>query len=323
MGGTSCEREISLMSGQNVLDALLRKNIDAYAIDVDEKNIIQQLQTNKPDRAFITLHGTNGEDGIIQSLCEILEIPYTGSNVAASALTMDKYRCNLFWKSLGLPILPSVLLNEYELNKNIFLNPRLRGDDGKECGDDDRRGKVFSPVVRGNESWCVKPVQSGSSCGISKIKNISQLPAAYKLAKQYDSRIMIEPWIEGREFTVGILGDEALPIIELTTPEDHFYDYEAKYFSEKTGYIIPCDLSIKEQKKLQDITLQAFKLAGCSYWGRADFVQDKKGQFWLLEVNTIPGLTTHSLVPMAAKHIGIDFDELIVKILEFTLSDTK
>lgn len=299
MGGTSCEREVSLMSGKNVLDALLRNSIDAYAIDVD-KNIIKKLQSNKPDRAFIALHGTNGEDGVMQGVLEMLNIPYSGSGIAASALTMDKYRCGLFWQSLRLPVLPSMLLTENKLNEDIFFDPRLRGDD------------IY-------DSWCVKPIDSGSSVGVSRVKDISQLSAAYNLARQHSSQVMIQPWIVGREFTVGILGAEALPVIEIVAPQNCFYDYEAKYFSDKTGYIIPCNLTAEEQKILQDLAMQAFISSGCRHWGRVDFMQDKKGRFWLLEANTIPGLTSHSLVPMAAKYIGINFDDLILKILGFTI----
>lgn len=294
MGGTSCERAVSLMSGQNVLDALLRNGVDAYAIDVD-KNIIKKLQSNKPDRVFIALHGTNGEDGVIQGVLEMLNIPYSGSGIAASALTMDKYRCGLFWQSLGLPVLPSAILNE-----DGGLDPRVRGDDKYD-------------------NWCVKPIDGGSSVGVSRVTDIAQLAEAYNLAKQHGSQVMIQPWIVGREFTVGILGAEALPVIEIVAPQNCFYDYEAKYFSDKTGYIIPCNLTVQEQNKLQDLAMQAFISSGCRHWGRIDFMRDKQGQFWLLEANTVPGLTSHSLVPMAAKHIGISFDELIIKVLGFTI----
>lgn len=291
MGGTSCEREVSLMSGQNVLAALLRKGIDAYAIDVGE-NIIEQLQANRPDRAFIALHGTNGEDGVIQGILEELNIPYPGSGVAASALTMDKYRTKLVWQSFGLPVLPSTLLNNTDdLNFDLPL--------------------------------CVKPTDSGSSYGVTKITDISQLSEAYEFAKQYGSEVMVEPWIDGREFDVGILGDDALPVVEIIPQEQSFYDYEAKYFSDKTGYKCPCNLTKEEQQQIQNIALQAFQTTGCRDWARVEFIQNKTGKFWLLEINTITGLTTHSVVPMAAKQIGIDFDELIVKVLEFTLNVTQ
>jgi D-alanine-D-alanine ligase len=289
MGGTSCEREISLMSGQNVLEALLRRGIDAYAIDVGE-NIIEQLQAQKPDRAFIVLHGKNGEDGVIQGILEKLNIPYPGSGVTASALTMDKYRTKLVCQGQGLPVLPSILLNETNLSITQFDLP-----------------------------ICVKPTDSGSSYGVTKITDISQLPKAYELAKQYGSEVMVEPWIEGREFDVGILGNEALPVVEIIAPKDTFYDYQAKYFSDQTGYKCPCDLAEEEQQRIQNIALQAFHATSCCDWARVEFIQDKNGKFWLLEINTITGLTTHSVVPMAAKHIGIDFDELIVKVLAFSL----
>jgi len=293
MGGISCEREISLMSGQNVLDALLRKKINAYPIDVGA-DIIEQLQTTKPDRAFIALHGINGEDGVIQSILEILNIPYATSGVAACALTIDKYCSNVYWKSLGLPVLSSMILH----------------------GNDD-----FAEIVKKfGFPLCVKPVNNGSACGVTKITDISQLPQAYEFAKQYDFKIMVQPWIEGREFTIGILGEQVLPIVEIVTPEGEFYDYDAKYFKQNTGHLCPCDLSKTQQQEMQNIALKAFQTAECRYWGRVDFMQDRLGKPWLLEVNTIPGMTIHSNFPIAAKQIGIDFDELIVKILEFTLT---
>lgn len=292
MGGTSCEREVSLMSGQNVLEALQRKGVDAYPIDLGQ-NIIEQLQINRPDRVFIALHGPNGEDGIIQSVLEVLDIPYCSSGVIASTLTMDKYKSKLFWKSLELPILPLMILNEK--------------DD-------------FAKIVKQFDfPLCVKPTDSGSSLGISKITSVAQLPKAYKLAKQYGSQVMVEPWIEGREFDVCILGSKALPIVEIVPPKGSFYDYEAKYFSDKTKYICPCNLSAEEQKQLQIMALKAFQSSDCRYWSRVEFMQDKNGKFWLLEINTIPGLTLHSIVPLAAKQAGINFDDLIYKILGFTL----
>jgi D-alanine-D-alanine ligase len=292
MGGTSSEREVSLMSGQNVLEALQRKGVDAYSID-QGLDIIGKLQTNKPDRVFIALHGTNGEDGVIQGLLEILHIPYTSSGVIASALTMNKYRSKLFWKSLGLPVLPLVILNE--------------------------KDDIAEFVKQFGFPLCVKPINSGSSLGVSKIISIAQLPKAYDLAKQYGSQVMVEPWIEGREFDVCILGNEALPIVEIIPPQGSFFDYKAKYFSDKTKYICPCNLSGEEQDQLQTMALKAFHASDCRYWSRIEFLQDKNGKFWLSEINTIPGLTLHSIVPLAAKQSGINFDDLIYKILGFTL----
>ncbi|KPJ67539.1 MAG: hypothetical protein AMJ43_04635 [Coxiella sp. DG_40] len=292
MGGASSEREVSLISGQNVLEALRRKGVDAYPIDPIQ-NIIEQLQINKPDRVFIALHGPNGEDGIIQSVLEVLNIPYSSSGTIASALTMDKYRSTLFWKSLELPVLPLVILDE----ESDFA-------------------ETIEPF---DFPLCVKPTNNGSSLGVSKITTVTQLPKAYKLAKQYGSQVMVEPWIEGREFDVCILGNEVLPIVEIIPPKGSFYDYKAKYFSEETKYICPCDLSDEEQKQLRIAALKAFRSAGCRYWSRVEFMQDKDGKFWLLEINTIPGLTLHSIVPIAAKQAGVNFDDLIYRILGFTL----
>ncbi|MCK4869643.1 MAG: D-alanine--D-alanine ligase [Gammaproteobacteria bacterium] len=291
MGGDSAEREVSLVSGKCALDALLRKGVHAYAIDVD-KTVVDQLLARRPDRVFIALHGTKGEDGVIQGLLEVMDIPYASSDVASSSLTMHKLRSNLFWKGIGLPVIPTKVISKDDslaaLNKNFSF-----------------------PV-------CVKPACSGSSCGISKVETVDEIPAAYAYAKKFSEEVMLEPWIEGREFSVGILGDEALPVIEITTSAG-FYDYNAKYKNDNTGYLCPCDLDLSVQKKMQEIALAAFHTAGCRYWGRVDFLQDANGKIWLLEVNTIPGLTSHSLVPKAAEHVGINFDELIWKILAFTL----
>ncbi len=292
MGGTSCEREVSLMSGQNVLEALRRKGVNAYPID-QGLDVIEQLRVNRPDRVFIALHGTNGEDGVIQSLLEILHIPYTSSGVIASALTIDKYRCGLFWKSLGLPVVPLAILDKLDNFAEVI--------------------KQFGFPL------CVKPINNGSSLGVSKITSVAQLPKAYKLAQQYGSQVMIQPWIEGREFDVFILGNEVLPIVEIVPPKGNFFDYKAKYLSDKTEYICPCDLSTEEQKQLQNIAMKAFQSAGCRYWSRIEFLQDKNDKFWLLELNTITGLSSHSVLPLAAKQIGISFDDIIYKVLGFTL----
>jgi D-alanine-D-alanine ligase len=292
-GGISSEREVSLISGKNVLSALLNLGIDAYGIDVGY-NIIEQLQKIKPDRAFIVLHGQPlGEDGTIQSLLEIMQIPYTGSGVMASALTMDKQRTDLLWKGLGLPVIPSIILK-------------------KETDPAEIEARFAAPL-------CVKPVNSGSSCGVTKVEVAEQLPEAYKLALQHGSAAMVQPWIMGRELTVGILGNEPLPAIEIVTPKNTFYDYSAKYLVETTQYLCPCDLTAAEEQEIKDLALRAFNSVGCKDWGRIDFIQDKDKKFWLLEANTIPGMTEHSLVPKAAKQAGISFERLVWQILAFTL----
>lgn len=287
MGGTSSEREISLLSGTQILSALKRKKINAYAINVGP-DIIENLQNNKPDRAFIALHGTGGEDGIIQALLNLLKIPYPSSGVAASALTMNKYHCNLLCKAFGIPVLPSTILTK------------------------DTENNLSFPL-------CIKPVSSGSSCGVTCINTPEQLPQAYHEAKKYAAEVMAEPWIAGREFTVAILDKQALPVVEIITPADEFYDYEAKYLKPTTSYICPCDLPQSQQQQLQNLALQAFQATGCKCWARIDFIQDQQENLWLLDINTIPGLTDHSLFPMAAKQAGIEFDDLIWQLLTYTL----
>jgi len=290
MGGTSEEREISLDSGKNVLSALKRQHINAVGIDVG-KDVVKKLEKEKPDRVFIALHGSGGEDGVIQGLLDILNIPYATTGVAASALTMHKHHCNLFLQSLELPVIPLMVMTD--------------ANDLAKCEFD-------LPI-------CVKPAASGSSCGVTKVTKLEQLPKAYELAHKYDKNVVIQPWIEGRELTVPILGNEALPVIEITTPEGEFYDYDAKYFKDTTGFICPCDLTTEQEQEIKDLAWQAFQYTGCKNLARVDFILDNAGKFWLLEINTIPGLTKHSLVPRAAKEAGIDFDELVLRILTFTL----
>jgi D-alanine-D-alanine ligase len=291
MGGTSAEREVSLITGQNVLAGLQRSGVDAHGLDVGY-DLIYRLSMMRPDRAFIALHGPGGEDGIIQGVLEHMQIPYTGSGVAASALTMDKPRTKWVWQSNGLPT-PPFIVTDNLANAEALI---------KEFG---------LPL-------CVKPVDEGSSLGITKVSAKEQLVAAYEKVKAYDSDFMIEPWMEGAEYTIGILGDKALPIIEIQTPRV-FYDYEAKYLEESTRYICPCNLALDLEQKWQKIAMEAFKAVGCEHWGRVDAVTDRQGNFWLLEINTIPGMTDHSLVPKAANVLGISFDDLVLEILSYTL----
>ncbi len=289
MGGRG-EREVSLMSGEMVLAAMQRQGLNVKALDVGE-DVIEQLQAINPDRVFIALHGEDGEDGKIQSLLELMHIPYVGSGVAASAIAMNKYTSSLMCSGLGLPAIPMILLRNAAGLQNINFN---------------------FPV-------CIKPVNDGSSRGVTKVTAVEQLLPAYEKASQYDAEVIAQPWIEGREFTVSILGDQPLPVTEIATPDGEFYDYEAKYFKDTTGYICPAVITEAESRELQDLAVQVFQALDCRHFTRVDFLQDSKGKFWFLEANTIPGLTNHSLLPMAAKAVGIEFDDLMIKLLEFTL----
>jgi len=287
MGGNSAEREVSLKSGNAVLAALCRQGVDAHAIDTAD-NIKALLCTPKFDRAFIVLHGRGGEDGTIQGLLESLGIPYTGTPVLGSALAMDKYRTKMLWQAMGLPTPECMpLKNEDDLQKAV-----------------DRLGL---PLM-------IKPVLEGSSVGISKVNHIDELTTAWKNASQYNCLVIAERYITGLEYTAAILDNKVLPFIQLETPHD-FYDYSAKYSDDtKTSYLVPCGLGDVEPS-LHDMMMQAFLSVGAKGWGRVDFMMDSEGQAWLIEVNTVPGMTDHSLVPMAASHAGINFDELVLRIL--------
>lgn len=294
MGGTSGEREVSLMTGGRVLNALQEQGVNAFGIDVG-LDIVVRLTQEKPDRIWLALHGPGGEDGVIQGVLEWLQIPYTGSGVMSSALAMDKERCKYMWLGMGLPTLPFVVLNE----KTDF---------------DEVISKLGLPLA-------VKPSCEGSSLGVTKVTRKQDLITAYQTACEYKHAVIAEPYVEFAEYTVGILGREALPVIKIETPQTVFYDYQAKYFSDETQYLIPSGLSPADEKELQDISLQAFQSLDCRHWGRVDAVRDASGQFWILEVNTIPGMTEHSLVPQAARAKGIGFAELAVRILAQTLED--
>jgi D-alanine-D-alanine ligase len=290
MGGLSAEREVSLRSGGAVLQALLARGVDAHEVDVDAE-IVPRLLKGKFDRAFIVLHGRGGEDGVIQGALQTLGIPFTGSGVAGSALGMDKYRCKLLWQGLGMPTPEFVLVGSRE--------------------ELERAGQIGFPLM-------VKPAHEGSSIGMNRVEGIEQLESAWQEAREYDSAVLVERWITGSEYTVSILGDEALPLIRLETP-NAFYDYEAKYQSDTTRYICPCGLEQEKELELQQLALSAFQAVGASDWGRVDLLLDGEQQPWLIEVNTVPGMTDHSLVPMAAKAREIGFEELVWRILETTL----
>lgn len=288
-GGRSAERAVSLESGKAVLSALLEQGIDAHGIDTAD-DPLSKLIAGQFDRAFVVLHGPEGEDGAMQGLLQILGIPYTGSNVAASALAMDKKRTKLVWNALGLPTAPFGLVQNAQEALHVGTT-------------------IGFPIV-------VKPANQGSSVGVFKVESPAQLPQAFAKSAVYGS-VLIEPWITGREFTVGIINNKVLPVIEIITDAE-FFDYHAKYEAD-TRLECPAKISPEEANTLQNLALRAYQALGCEGWGRVDVLQDKEGQFWLLEVNTIPGMTSHSLVPMAARGLGLSFSELVRTILEITI----
>lgn len=288
MGGNSSEREISLKSGDAVLQSLLRSGIDAQRFDPAKEDLLQ-LRAAGFDRAFIILHGSGGEDGVIQGALEAIGLSYTGSGVMASSLGMNKLRTKQLWQGMRLPT-PAyqTLKNESDLAVA-----------GKEVG---------FPLI-------VKPASEGSSIGMSKVLVADELPLAWHRAAECDATVLAEQWIAGAEYTVAVLQGEALPMIRVETPRE-FYDFDAKYQSNDTQYICPCGLDDKAESALRDLALRAFNAVGCEGWGRVDMMCDEQGRAWLIEVNTVPGMTDHSLVPMAAKEAGIDFDQLVWRILE-------
>ncbi|MBK9161681.1 MAG: D-alanine--D-alanine ligase [Nitrosomonadales bacterium] len=287
-GGRSAEREVSLKSGAAVLAALQRSGVDAHAFDPAVQNL-QALAEEGYDRVFIALHGRFGEDGTVQGALELLGIPYTGSGVLASALGMDKWRTKLVWQAANLPIPPYMLLDEAS-----------NWDAAAE--------QLGLPLF-------VKPANEGSSVGISKVKAAGQLQAAYREAAKHDRLVIAESFIGGGEYTVAILGEQALPVIKIE-PANEFYDYEAKYLRDDTRYLCPSGLSAEREAEMQRLAKQAFALIGGQGWGRVDFLMGESGQPYLLEANTSPGMTDHSLVPMAARQAGLGFEQLVLEILE-------
>jgi D-alanine-D-alanine ligase len=291
MGGTSAERPVSLNSGAAVLAALLKSGIDAIGIDIGE-NAAHQLSDAEFDRAFIALHGRGGEDGTMQGLLELLNKPYTGSGVMASALGMDKWRTKLVWDACQVAT-PKAFVLENDSDWDAIM-------------------QALGGLAM------VKPAREGSSIGMRKVHTSEALADSYAFAIQHDDLVIAEQYVEGKEFTVAILGEDALPAIQLVTTHD-FYDFDAKYKANDTQYLLPSGLPDYAEAELQKMSLKAFKLVGCTGWGRVDAMQDKEGNFWLLEVNTSPGMTDHSLVPMAAEAGGLNFPGLVVKILQQTL----
>jgi len=291
MGGRSGEREVSLKSGGAVLSALQAQGVDAVAFDPREKPL-HDLESF--DRVFINLHGRYGEDGCIQGALEMLQIPYTGSGVMASAIGMDKWRTKLLWRATN------VVTPDFEL---VTADSDFAAIEKK----------LGLPLF-------VKPANEGSSLGISKVKQAGGLQAAYELAAESDPLVIAEKFVGGGEYTVGVIDDgaggfKALPIIRIV-PKNEFYDFEAKYLRDDTEYLCPCGLSAEKEAQIQQEALLAFRAVGCKGWGRVDFLMDEAGSHYFLEVNTSPGMTDHSLVPMAAKAAGISFEELVVRILE-------
>jgi D-alanine-D-alanine ligase len=286
-GGKSAERAVSLKSGAAVLEALQAAGVDAFGIDVGD-DFLQRLVAEKIDRAFIVLHGRGGEDGSMQGLLECAGIPYTGSGILASALAMDKLRTKRVWLSLGLPTPAHATL----------------------ASEEDCRAAAAAlgfPLF-------VKPAHEGSSIGMAKVADVEALIAAWKDASKYDSQVLVEQMIDGPEYTVAMLRGQVLPPIGLGTPHT-FYDYDAKYLANDTQYRIPCGLSAEKEAELKELTARACEAVGTQGWARADVMQDASGKFWLLEVNTVPGMTDHSLVPMAARAAGLDFQQLVLAIL--------
>lgn len=294
LGGSSAEREVSLVSGQAVLQALLNQGFDAYPIDPKEYPV-ERLKTQGFDRAFNILHGRGGEDGVIQGVLEQIGIPYTGCGVMASALTMDKMRTKMLWKAFGLPVAEMEIVTKATRSQ---LNPHLVVE------------RLGLPLM-------VKPSLEGSSVGLTKVKTVEQLADAVDLALSHDDTILIEEWLSGDEFTVPVLGDEVLPAVRIVA-EGEFYDYEAKYISDNTQYFCPAGLSTEKEQELKELVKRAYDIVGCRGWSRIDVMMDGQNQFRLVEVNTNPGMTSHSLFPKSAATLGYSFEQLVVRILELS-----
>jgi D-alanine-D-alanine ligase len=292
MGGWSAERQVSLWSGAGVLEALQSRDVDAVAVDADKNNILS-LRANGFDRAFNILHGTGGEDGTVQAVLDLQGLPYTGSGVLASALAMDKLRSKRMWRAEGLPT-PDYL--------------HLRSE-----ADADRAAEVLGlPLF-------IKPVADGSSVGISKVKSAADLRNAYRAARGDTHReVLAERFVGGGEYTCGILDGEALPVIRIVPPGE-FYDFDAKYLSDATQYHCPAGLADDEEQAMRALSVEAFELIGGRGWGRVDLLLDGQRRPWLLEINTLPGMTSHSLLPMAAKAVGMSYADLCWALLETTL----
>ncbi|WP_338534340.1 D-alanine--D-alanine ligase [Leclercia adecarboxylata] len=294
-GGTSAEREVSLNSGAAVLAGLREGGVNAHLVDPKETDVTR-LKEMGFAKVFIALHGRGGEDGTLQGLLDIIGLPYTGSGVMASAISMDKLRSKLLWQGAGLPVAPWVAMTRREFEQGLDASVT-------EC-----IAALGLPVI-------VKPSREGSSVGMSKVDEAGDISSALALAFQHDEEVLIEKWLSGPEFTVAMLGEEILPSIRIQ-PAGTFYDYEAKYLSDETQYFCPSGLEAEREAILNALVLKAWHVLGCRGWGRIDVMQDSDGQFYLLEANTSPGMTSHSLVPMAARQAGMSFSQLVVRILD-------
>ncbi len=292
VGGDSAEREVSLDGGAAVLAGLQRNNIASEMFD-GSAALFTAVSDERIDRVFNLMHGPGGEDGAIQGALQLMGVPVTGAGLLGSALSMDKVRSKWVWERQGINTPPFTLVNGGELLDEEFLE------------------KWGTPLF-------VKPAGLGSSIGISKVEQLDDMPAAISLAREYSETVIVEPEVKGKEYFAGIIGEIALPLIRIETPRA-FYDYTAKYESDDTRYFCPCGLSEDIENELRSLSLKAFKALHCSGWGRVDFIMDEDGEAWFLEVNTVPGMTDHSLVPQAAEQIGIGFDELVWRILESSL----
>ena len=292
IGGDSAERDVSLDGGRAVLAALKRNHISTEMFD-GSGALFEAINHGRIDRVFNLVHGPGGEDGAIQGALQLMKVPVTGSSLLGSALSMDKVRSKWVWERRGINTPPFTLLEQGEALEEKWI-----------------------------ERWglplFVKPAGLGSSIGISKIENINDLPGAISLAREFSRNVIVEPEVKGGEYFAGIIGEQVLPLIRIETPRA-FYDYTAKYESDDTRYFCPCGLPDDIEKQLQALSLEAFRALDCSGWGRVDFILDETGKAWFLEVNTTPGMTSHSLVPQAAAEIGIGFDALVWKILESSL----
>lgn len=290
LGGRSAEREISLKSGNAVLDALRSRGVDAYPFDPAEQPMETLLQ-QQFDRVYVSLHGRFGEDGTVQGALELMGLPYTGSGVLASALAMDKWRTKLIWQAMGICSPRCIVLNEKSNPEEVV-------------------GALGLPLI-------VKPAREGSTIGLTKIKHEKDLLSAYQRAAKHDSLVLAEEFIAGKELTAGILGEIPLPLVKIEVAGE-LYDYQAKYFSDDTQYFCPSGLSGEEEQAIQAKALQAYQALGCEGWGRVDLILDAAGTPFFLEANTSPGMTSHSLVPMAAKEAGISFEDLVLRILKLS-----
>lgn len=288
MGGSSAERDVSLKSGNAVLKALLVKGVDAAGIDAIG-DVAAKLRDASAQRVFIALHGRGGEDGVMQGALELIGIPYTGSGVLASAVGMDKWRTKLLWQGAGLPV------PDYEMIDGFSDFAAVEQ-------------RLGLPLF-------VKPANEGSSVGVSKVRQVGETRHAWEIAAKYDSLVIAERFVGGGEYTVPVLNGHALPVIKIE-PSSDFYDYEAKYLRDDTQYRCPCGLSAEQEKEMQRLAERAFTVLGGRGWGRIDILRDMDGKPYLLEANTVPGMTDHSLVPMAALAAGISFEDLVWQILE-------